>query len=447
MARDQWQFDGYITSDCDADANVFSTHHYTATPEEAVADVLHAGTDVDCGGFVQTHGASALAKGLITKDDIDTRLKYLFRMRIRLGHFDPPGPLQQIPKTAVCTEETIALARDGTVQGSVMLKNADKTLPLTPKSKVAVIGPNANLSQAIGTYYGGSNPCPGQAGASQWYTAVDAIAEHADVTSMLGVPSVTSSDLSQIPAAVAAAKAADEVVMVVGQDGSIEHEGHDRTSIELSDGQQALVKAVSAAAKKPIVVLILTGGAVDVADMLANDKVGAIIHCGQPSVTVSGAGDLVFGKAVPAGRMIQTIYPSSFADEVSIFDFGMRPGPGLWPAPNCSSDPESSAGCPNATNPGRTHRFYTQKPTLPFGFGLSFSTFSYSARHPDQAPRARLRGPSCADRRAFAAPQRSSAARPPSRSTPCARCSPPTPSAPSPRPRTPRCRWRSTWSR
>ena len=86
VARDQWQFDGYITSDCDADANVFSTHHYTATPEEAVADVLHAGTDVDCGGFVQTHGASALAKGLITKGDIDTRLKYLFRMRIRLGH-------------------------------------------------------------------------------------------------------------------------------------------------------------------------------------------------------------------------------------------------------------------------------------------------------------------------------------------------------------------------
>jgi hypothetical protein len=86
---------------------------------------------------------------------------------------------------------------------------------------------------------------------------------------------------------------------------------------------------------------------------------------------------------VPAGRMIQTIYPKSFADEVSIFDFGMvrladcvaqavplcspltaaahapqRPGPGLWPAPNCSTDPEKDPGnCPNATNPGRTHRF------------------------------------------------------------------------------------------
>ena len=377
MARDQWEFDGYITSDCDADANVYSTHHYTKTPEEAVADVLKAGTDVDCGGFVQMHGASALAKKLITEEDIDTRLKYLFRMRLRLGHFDPDGPLQEIPKEAICTPETIELARDGTRQGAVMIKNADKLLPLKAGGNVAVIGPNMNLSEAIGTYYGGRNPCKGQAGVGQWYNAVDAIKEHASVSAVMGVPSVTSDDLSGIPAAVAAAKAADEVVLVVGQDGTIEHEGHDRTSIELSPAQQALIESVSATAKKPVVVLILTGGAVDVADMLANEKVGAIIHAGQPSVTVSGAGDLIFGKAVPAGRMIQQILPASFADEVSIFDFGMRPGPGLWPAPNCSSDPESSEGCKNATNPGRTHRFYTGKPTIPFGFGLSFTTFEY----------------------------------------------------------------------
>ena len=344
-----------ITSDCDADANVYSTHHYTATPEEAVADVLHAGTDVDCGGFVQSHGASALEKKLITEDDIDTRLKYLFRMRLRLGHFDPDGPLQMIPKEAICTSETIELARDGTRQGAVMIKNSGKTLPLKPGGHVAVIGPNQNLSQAIGTYYGGRNPCKGQAGAGQWYNAVDAVKEHAStVSAVMGVPSVTSDDMSGIPAAVAAAKAADDVVLVVGQDGTIEHEGHDRVSIALSPAQSALIKAVSAVAKKPVVVLILTGGAVDVADMLANDKVGAIIHAGQPSVTVSGAGDLIFGKAVPAGRMVQQILPASFADEVSIFDFGMRPGEGLWPAPNCSSDPESSAGCKNATNPVST---------------------------------------------------------------------------------------------
>tara|TARA_B110000208_G_scaffold188141_1_gene247276 strand:+ start:812 stop:1441 length:630 start_codon:yes stop_codon:yes gene_type:complete len=89
VARGEWEFDGYITSDCDADANVFTTHHYTQTPAEAVRDVLRAGTDVDCGGFVQKNAQAALDNKTITIDDIDTRLKYLFAMRMRLGHFDP----------------------------------------------------------------------------------------------------------------------------------------------------------------------------------------------------------------------------------------------------------------------------------------------------------------------------------------------------------------------
>jgi beta-D-xylosidase 4 len=152
---------------------------------------------------------------------------------------------------------------------------------------------------------------------------------------MLGVPSVTSNDTSHIQSAVEMAKAAEHVILVLGQDGSIEHEGHDRfvppspslchcfnpmllcarhsVGIELFPAQQKLLAAVAAAATKAVTVVILTGGAVDVADMLANDKVGAIIHAGQPSVTVTGVADLIFGKSVPAGRMIQTIYPKSFA--------------------------------------------------------------------------------------------------------------------------------------
>jgi hypothetical protein len=52
VLRGAWGFDGYVTSDCDADSDVFNSHHYTESPEEAVADVLNAGTDVDCGNFV-----------------------------------------------------------------------------------------------------------------------------------------------------------------------------------------------------------------------------------------------------------------------------------------------------------------------------------------------------------------------------------------------------------
>ena len=61
VLRTEWGFDGYVTSDCDADNDVFFNHHYTKTPEESVAKILHAGTDVDCGGFIGKYAQSALS--------------------------------------------------------------------------------------------------------------------------------------------------------------------------------------------------------------------------------------------------------------------------------------------------------------------------------------------------------------------------------------------------
>jgi len=115
--------------------------------------------------------------------------------------------------------------------------------------------------------------------------------------------------------------------------------------------------------------------------VLANPKVGAVLHVGQPSVQTLGIGDLLFGLNVPAGRMVQTFMPASYAQQISIFDFNMRPGPSVWPRPDCTLQPQSR--CPNGTNPGRTHRFYTGTPVVPFGFGLSYTTFSYEiVQHP-----------------------------------------------------------------
>jgi beta-glucosidase-like glycosyl hydrolase len=96
VLRGTWAFDGYVTADCDADEDVFASHNYTATPGETVRDVLRAGTDVDCGGWVTRWANASLANGTITVDDIDTVLTRLFKMRIRLGYFDPPGLLQSI---------------------------------------------------------------------------------------------------------------------------------------------------------------------------------------------------------------------------------------------------------------------------------------------------------------------------------------------------------------
>lgn len=66
-------------------------------------------------------------------------------------------------------------------------------------------------------------------------------------------------------------------------------------------------------------------------------------------------------------------------------DMGMRPGPSSFPRPDCKAGPKGSFACPNATNPGRTHRFFIGKPTVPFGFGLSYTNFSYKVT---QAPSA-----------------------------------------------------------
>ena len=145
---------------------------------------MQAGTDVDCGGFVTSNASVALAQGLITESDIDTVLRRLFRVRLRLGQFDPPGPLSTIGMdqvsslwtnatnphlpsallfpTQVCTPEHIELARDGARQSIVLAKNDGGLLPLSPAAFISpvVIGP---LTLEIGinctTYYG-SNPCP-----------------------------------------------------------------------------------------------------------------------------------------------------------------------------------------------------------------------------------------------------------------------------------------------
>jgi len=235
---------------------------------------------------------------------------------------------------------------------------------------VAVIGPNANLSKAVAGYYGG-NTCGGK-----YWNMVDAVQQYVPKTvSALGVPTVTSDDTSGIAAAADLAKDADAVVLVLGTDLSVAREGRDAVSIAVPDGQKKLIAAVTAAASKPVVVVMLSAVPLDISDLAADPKVGAILHLGQPSVQTLGAGDVLFGKKVPAGRTIQTVYPASYAAGISIFDFNMRPGPSSWPRPDC---PKSDWGhCKNGTNPGRTHRFYTGKAVYPFGFGLSYTSFKY----------------------------------------------------------------------
>ena len=284
VAREEWGFDGYVTSDCDADNDVVFSHHFTDDPNQGVADVLKAGTDVDCGGFVGKYVASALGNGTITEADIDERLAKLFRVRMRLAHFDPIGPLSTIGADDICNQYSFDLSQDGPAQSSALLKNTAKALPLEASSvgTVAVIGPNANLSESDSGYYGPHNTCaekPGEKGPPKYWTLVDAVQKYASkVVSDVAIPNVLSNSTDGIAAAVAMAKSADTVVLGVGTDLSWSAEGHDAKTITFTDAQLQLISQCAEAAKKPIIVVIFTATPLDITPFKDNAKVAAILH-------------------------------------------------------------------------------------------------------------------------------------------------------------------------
>lgn len=136
-----------------------------------------------------------------------------------------------------------------------------------------------------------------------------------------GLSSVSSSDTKDFPAAAAAAVAADAVVFALGNDLTVESEGHDRNEIALYAGQVALVRYVcdalaAADGSKRVVAVTFGGGMIDLSPILAGSCVTAVLHAGYPSVQVLGVGDLVFGIASPAARLTATMLPASFVNEV-----------------------------------------------------------------------------------------------------------------------------------
>lgn len=379
VARDTWKFDGYISSDCGASMDVWKEHKLSESPEETMQKILQAGTDVTCGGFVNQHAQDAYDKGLITTEDIDKRLRNIFRVRMRLGHFDPKSALDDIKTSEICSQYSKDLARDATAQSITLLKNNDNLLPLDlEKIKVAaVIGPNGNQGGDTFTYYGPTTSCD-----NKFYNMVDAIQQYVKETKFArGLDQVDSNlDRSDVffQKSMGVAEDKDAVILALGTDHSVAHEELDVASLHMPQGQLDLVDEVCKRHKGLVIVVMLTAVPLDITPLLSNSKIGAILHVGQPSVQTLGVGDVIFGKKSPAGRLIQTIYPASYADQISIFDFNMRPGPSEFYRPDChpKSDQEL-AKCPKGTNPGRTYRFYTDKPVFPFGFGLSYSKFEY----------------------------------------------------------------------
>jgi len=155
--RDGWGFGGYVVSDCDAVGNITGYHHYTADDAHGAAAALKAGTDLDC-GRTYAHLSEALDQKLVTLDDIDRSLHRLIFERLRLGMLQPAScsPYAKIGPEDVDTAADRKLALQAAEESMVLLKNEGNALPLAAGKRIAVIGPTADLLQAIEANYHGT---------------------------------------------------------------------------------------------------------------------------------------------------------------------------------------------------------------------------------------------------------------------------------------------------
>jgi beta-glucosidase len=360
--RREWGFGGaghgvgFVVSDCGAIRDVWKYHRVVPSPAEAAALAVEAGCDLECG---QTYTAlgEAVERGLIREEVIDRAVERLFTARFRLGMFDPPEqvPYTQIPLEVNDCPAHRELALQAAHESIVLLKN-DGLLPLKAvPGRIAVIGPNADQPLVL---LGNYNGTPSKA-----VTPLEGMrmraGEGAQVEYALGCE-ILGDSAAGIAAAVELAARSDLAVVVLGLTQELEgEEGQgesvpggrrsrgDREDLDLPGLQEQLLRAVSATGV-PIVLALLNGSALGV--NWAQENVPAILEAWYPGQSGGTAlAEVIFGDYNPAGRLPVTFYKS--IDQLPPFrDYRMQ---------------------------GRTYRYFRGEPLYPFGFGLSYTTFTY----------------------------------------------------------------------
>ena len=157
ILRNEWNFDGYVVSDCGAIGDIFRHHKIVQTPEEAAALAVISGCDLECSNTYE-HLNEAVKENLITENEINVAVKRLFTARFKLGMFDPPEMVEytKIPYSIVDSKEHKELALETARESIVLLKNENNLLPLKKDvGTIAVIGPNSDeWLMLLGNYNG-----------------------------------------------------------------------------------------------------------------------------------------------------------------------------------------------------------------------------------------------------------------------------------------------------
>ena len=361
ILRKEWGFEGHVTSDCWAIKDFHEQHCVTATPVESVSLAMNNGCDLNCGSLF-LYLEQAVKEGLVDEKRLDEAVVNLFTSRMKLGVFDEKGenPYDKIPYTVVDSPKMRRLNEQVAERCVVLLKNDNQILPLQKEKlhTIGVIGPNADNRRALVGNYEGT--------ASRYVTVLEGIQDYVgdevrvlysegchlykDRTSGLAQENDRASEVRGV------CRESDVIIAVMGLDASLEGEegdtgneygSGDKPNLNLPGLQHDILK-IAKESGKPVILVLLTGSAMAVT--WEDAHLDAILQGWYPGAQGGAAiARILFGEANPEGKLPVTFYRTT--EELPAFeDYSMK---------------------------GRTYRYMKQKALYPFGYGLSYTTYSY----------------------------------------------------------------------
>jgi beta-glucosidase len=356
ILRKEWNFDGFVVTDYTSIMEMIP-HGIAEDTASAAALALEAGVDMDMqAGFYNDALMTLVKEGKLKETLINEAVKRILRKKYELGLFDDPyrysNPERE--KNTVMKAEYIEAARDVSRKSIVLLKNDKQLLPLSKSAKkIAVIGPLADARrEMIGSW----------SAAGDWKKAVTLLegikAGAPDAQVLYARGSNINDDSTQfIAQAVQTAKQADVVVLAVGEAANMTGEAASRASLALPGVQQQLVEAIQKAGK-PVVVVLMNGRPLTI--NWIDKNVPAILETWFLGTQAGNAiADVLFGIYNPSGKLPVT-FPKSVG-QIPIF-YSMK-----------------NTGRPMDPNNKYTSKYLDEsnEPLYPFGYGLSYTTFTY----------------------------------------------------------------------
>ncbi|MDQ1091625.1 beta-glucosidase [Xanthomonas sacchari] len=365
ILRGEWKFPGVVISDYTADMELIA-HGYAADERDATKKAFLAGMDMSMqSGFYAAHLPSLVEDGEVPMALLDASVRRVLELKEAIGLLDDPyrslDPAREADPSHIAAHDT--LARDAARRSIVLLKNDGPVLPLRKQGqKIALIGPFVQDRDNI-------EGCWTLFGDKSRYVTLEAGVRAAldDAQALTVVPgcALEAPLDGGIAAAVAAARAADVVVLALGEPQRYSGEAQSRTQIVLPPAQQALAEAV-AATGTPLVVLLRNGRALALQGAV-RDAAAIAVTWYLGTQTGPAVADVLFGDYNPSARL-PVSFPLDAGQQPYFYN---HPRTGRPELPTMSEFKARWREVPNA-------------PLYPFGHGLSYTQFAYGAPQLDR---------------------------------------------------------------